>query len=506
MGITITRIGRHQLVRGQDILSTHNDVKEAYERASQLPDGVYDIVTANERIAVSGNAAPPPPPPPSPVDCAGTWGPWERIAGSESACAGGTRTYQERRAFTVTQAPANGGAACPVSPETRTATEACQVDPPPPPPQTGTLLARALDFMQTWKRNWNHGGHQAATDTRFTEQYGRWDYTETTSEPWLFDRATVGYRLYQMTNDPQWLAQFRIDLAWYAARINASGIFTPKGQGDTKYSYITPLALAVSAGEMTLAAARPIADRIYNAWASDWPNVANLASAALWTEREMAFSLEAAVAYYELTGEASALTRARALLNQWDAVVAETGGQGAPRVSYTKHEGGGPGGTEPTDPTSSPWMAALYFQACRRLVAVAPDTAPQVYRQASDYVDYLDRVGFYPGSNAHPEFTGLTFPCYLTETTIGDAGPDEAHMAHALDVAGLLAFGRAAKVATGGSVAAVETRLAQMVVTAGRAFDNYTRTTTYLPRYRVNPPRMANWWARGLYELQAHGL
>lgn len=38
-----------QLVLGQDILSTHNGVKEAYERASQRPDGVYDIVTANER-------------------------------------------------------------------------------------------------------------------------------------------------------------------------------------------------------------------------------------------------------------------------------------------------------------------------------------------------------------------------------------------------------------------------------------------------------------------------
>jgi len=503
MGIAITRIGRHQVVKGTEIVSSHSDLKEADERASQLPDGVYDIVTANERIAVTGNAAPPPPPPPTPVDCAGTWGPWERVAGSESECAGGTRTYQERRVFTVTQAPANGGAACPLSPETRTATEAC-ADPPPPPPPSSGLLGRLLDFAQTWKRNWNHGGH--AIDARFTEAYGRWDYTETTSEPWLFDRATVGYRLYQLTGDPQWLAQFRIDLAWYAARINAAGIFTPKGQGDTKYSYITPLALAVDAGEMTLAAARPIADRIYAAWEADWPNVANLGSAALWTEREMAFSLEAAISYYAMTAHAPALVRARALLDQWDAVVAATGNQGAPRVSYTKHEGGGPGGTTPTDPVSSPWMAALYFQACRRLVALAPDTAAQVYRQAAAYADYLDRHGFYPGSDAHPEFTGLTFPRYLTETTIGDAGPDEAHMAHALDVAGLLAFGRAAKIARGESTAAVDARIAQMTVTAHRALDNYTRSTTYLPKYRVNPARMGNWWVRGLYELRALGV
>jgi hypothetical protein len=74
----------------------------------------------------SGAPVPPPPPPPNPVDCVGTWGTWARIANSESACdATGSRTFAESRLFAVAQTPTNGGAACPASPETRTAAEAC---------------------------------------------------------------------------------------------------------------------------------------------------------------------------------------------------------------------------------------------------------------------------------------------------------------------------------------------------------------------------------------------
>lgn len=458
---------------------------------------------------------------PVPVNCAGTWGAWARVAGSESACTNSSRTYRESRAFTVTTPAANGGTACPASPETRTLTETCSSTPPPPPPpatDTAGLRAALLNFAQTWKRNWNHGGHTVvvgAGTPPFGPDYGYWEYADATYEPWLFDRATVGMRLFQLTNDDQWRAQFRTDLAWYTTRIDAQGIFTPKGNGDTKYSYITPLVLAVAAGEMPLAQAKPIADRIYTAWLNDWPNVANINSAALWTERENGLALEAAVAYYEMTQAPAALIRAQALVDQWDAVVAATGGLGAPRVSYTTHEGGGPGGTTPTDPTSSPWMSALYFQAARRYVAVQPSAAGQVQRQASAYFDYLDGPyngqarGFYDATLAHPENAGFVFPMYLTETQIGDAGYDAAHQAHALDVAGLIAYAVTSKEALGLDTTRAVLRLNQMKATAARTFSTaagaYERTATWLPRYRVNPPRMGNWWVRGLYELVALG-
>lgn len=478
-----------------------------YTLTAMGPGGsVSQTVTVTVRVA--------PPPPPVPVNCAGTWSAWSRVAGSETACSANSRTYQESRSFTVTTPPANGGTACPASPETRTQTEGCSVTPPPASPTTAALQAALLNFAQVWKRNWSHGGHTVvvgAGSPPFDGNYGFWDYTETTSEPWLFDRASQGYRLHQMTNDPQWKAQADSDFAFYAARIGADGVFTPKGAGDTKYSYVTPFVLA---GTLT-AAQRAAADRIYQAWAADWPNVASLGNAALWTERENGLALEAAVSYYRLTGNAAALVRAQALLDQWDAVVVQTGNLGAPRVSYTKHEGGGPGGSQPTDPVSSPWMAALYFQAARQFVAVQPSAAPQVHRQVSAYFDYLDGPyngqsrGFYDAALAHPENSGFVFPMYLTETQIGDAGYDAAHQGHALDVAGLVAYAVTAKEALGQDTTRAALRLAQMKATAARTFSTaagaYERTATWLPRYRVNPPRMGNWWIRGLYELVSLG-
>ncbi|MEQ1686704.1 MAG: hypothetical protein ABL916_23885, partial [Burkholderiaceae bacterium] len=74
MPIDTTRIGLHVLRNAAGVtISSHADLKEAYARASRAPDGVYDLVTANERIVVTGNtAAPapapvPPPPPPAPA-------------------------------------------------------------------------------------------------------------------------------------------------------------------------------------------------------------------------------------------------------------------------------------------------------------------------------------------------------------------------------------------------------------------------------------------------------
>ena len=125
-----------------------------------------------------------------------------------------------------------------------------------------------------------------------------------------------------------------------------------------------------------------------------------------------------------------------------------------PAPTYTQHEGGGPGGTTPTDPISSPWMSALYFQAARLyIVAGAFGGLPDRYRQASDYFDWLNMPahrGFYPGTEVHVEYTGLVFPAYLAGgTLIGDADPMEGDMDHALDVAGFVAFAIKAKTALG---------------------------------------------------------
>jgi len=355
------------------------------------------------------------------------------------------------------------------------------------------LLLPLLNFAETAARNWNFGGHEI--DERFDANQGRWDYTNTTFEPWLFDRPEVWRLLYELTQDDRWSQLSVTDLAYYDSRLGADGIFLNKGGGDTKYSYVHPWSGVLATNTAT-----------YNATVAGWPNTANLAPGALWTERELWVALDAAVKFHTLTLDASALTRAQAMIDQWDEV---TDGRGAPLVTYTQHEGGGPGGTSPTDLVSSPWMAALYFQAARAYIAKVPAAADQVYQQASDYFDWLNvpaNRGFYSGAEAHPQYDGLTFPGYLAGgTTIGDAGADAAHMDHALDVAGMLAFVSRAKQELGLSTTAVDSRLTEMLVTARRAFDNATRTTLYLPRYRMNPPRKFNWWVRGMYELRHHG-
>ncbi len=358
--------------------------------------------------------------------------------------------------------------------------------------QQGDLLGYLVNFAETAVRSWNHGGH--SIDARFDESQGRWDYTNTTYEPWLFDRPEVFRMLSVMTGDARWLTQANSDLTYYESRLDAQGLFLNRGD-DTKYSYVH-----------TWSGNAPKQLAAYIATRDGFPNSANLAPGALWTERELWVGLDAAVKYHTLTNDSAALVRAQAMVNQWDQV---TAGRGAPLVTYTQHEGGGPGGSSPTDLVTSPWMAALYFQAARLYIARVPSAAAQVHQQASAYFDWLNvpsNRGFYAGTDAHPQYVGLVFPAYLAGgTTIGDAGADAAHMDHALDVAGFIAFAIRAKQALGLPTAAAQSRLAEMKVTAQRAFENATRTTTYLPRYRVNPPRKFNWWVRGMNELRANG-
>lgn len=363
--------------------------------------------------------------------------------------------------------------------------------PPPPPPPSTDMLVSLLNFAETWDRNWNFDGHTVTS--AFTESYGFWDYTNTTYEPWLFDRATVGYRLYELTGDTRWRDQFLSDFAWYRARIDANGIFTPKGNDDTKYGYVTPFLLYERLTGDTQY--RPIAKRIYDSWIREWPNDFN-PNTLFWTEREMAFSLEAAVSWYEITGDSAALSRASALVNQWTVA---SGSAGAPLVTYTQHEGGGPGGTTPTNLTNSPWMSALYFQALRRYYDLTNDS--QALAQVSRYADWCQNNCYYDAALVHVEYTGLVFPRYLTGELIGDAGYDYGNMGHCLDVQGLLRFALFAKQRRGESQVAVQNRYAQMQACATRDFQEWTRDTAYLPKYRVNPPRKFNWQLRGYYEV-----
>jgi len=365
--------------------------------------------------------------------------------------------------------------------------------PAPAPAPTSELLATLQKFAETAARNWNFEGH--SVDAQFGVNQGLWDYTDTTYEPWLFDRPEVWRMLHEMTGNPRWKTQADSDLAYYESRLSAAGFFMNKtGEQDTKYSYVHTW------GDAAKAAAA------YTATAAGFPSVVNIATIVMWTERELAIALDAAVKYHTMSNDPGALARAKAIVTQWDTV---RGSNGAPLPTYTQHEGGGPGGTIPTDPVSSPWMSATYFQAARLYALRFPADAPIIHKQASDYFDWLNvpaNRGFYPGTDAHPQYVGFVFPAYLAGgTLIGDAGPGVGDMDHALDVAGFVSFALKAKAALGLPTTAAAARLAEMKVTAARSFTEWTRPTLFLPKYRLAPPRKFNWWTRGLYELKANG-
>ncbi len=356
------------------------------------------------------------------------------------------------------------------------------------------MLATLENFAETAARNWNYGGHNITEP--FDANQGWWQYSDTTYEPWLFDRAQAWHMLAQLTGRPRWAALAQSDLGYYESRLDGRGIFMNKvGEDDTKYSYVH--AWSPNAAKRQAA---------FDATVAGWPARANLDDASLWTEREVWVSLYAAVEHQKSGGGAAAVSRGQAMLDQWDWVC---NGRPAPLVSYTKHEGGGPGGTTPTDLVSSPWMSALYFQAAREYAELNPGASRQVHLQASRYFDWLATPrtrGFYPGAIVHPEYDGLIFPAYLAGgTTIGDAGPDAGNADHALDMAGFCAFALRAKRSLGVSEQVAASMLEQMKRTAARSFEDWTRPTSYLPKYRLTPVRKFNWWMRGMSEVLANG-
>ncbi|MBI2037411.1 MAG: hypothetical protein HYT15_00555 [Candidatus Magasanikbacteria bacterium] len=373
-------------------------------------------------------------------------------------------------------------------------------NPPPTPPPGGAITypafnlndpadAPLIKFAETWARNWNFEGHNV--DPNFSGNSGNWNYTETTYEPWLFDRASVGYYLYKRTTDPtqkaRWYQQFLSDFAYYRNHIDSAGIFTPKGYGDTKYSYITPFLLyEKETGDTQY---RPIAQRIYNAWMSDFSSTYSPNGNDLWTEREIGLALEAAVSWYEITGDSSALTRANALISQWT-VVANAGG-GVPLTTVDRHEGGGG-----TQLITSPWMSGLYFQAARRLYAITGNT--EILQQVTRYADWMEQHAYFDAGVVDDPYAGITAAYYL----VGPTGPytpetpSAGDLDHCLDVSGIVSFAISAKQLLGQSATALTARHAQLRTCAVYAFNDATRTTITLPKYRVNPPRKFNWWMR----------
>ena len=140
-----------------------------------------------------------------------------------------------------------------------------------------------------------------------------------------------------------------------------------------------------------------------------------------------------------------------------------------------------------------------YFQAARVYWQVTGDEA--VLRQVSAYFDWLNVNGLYDGANVDSGYAGIAIPRYLTGPLIGDANYSDGDMLHCLDVAGTVGFALDAKQRLNQSTVAAVQRLAQLRACSVRTFNDWTRSTASLPKYRMQVPRTWMWWMRGRYEF-----
>lgn len=375
----------------------------------------------------------------------------------------------------------------------------------PEPPKTGPsrkpmVVGNVLDdyllaFAETANRNWNFGGHSVAEP--FDAEQGYWVYGKG-AEPWLFDRPSMWFKLFELMGDPRYLEYAKRDLDSYAKHIGLDGHFVLKtGEKDTKYLYLAPFVLAKNHG-IDITHYADVIERIWKASKAGYSATRVIASVTTpggWTERESWVHGETALYYYLLTGNQEGLDRAKAIVTQY--------GTGVNLVTYTVHEGGLPGGAaEPNPPTSvsSPWMSALCFQFARAYYEVTGDA--QVLQQAANYTDFLLQHGFFDGSKVHANQTGFLIPRYLTGSyTGGEAAYKESDKNHALDVLGFLHFGKWCKQQLGQSVESLEPVMTQLERTAVDVFRKWVRTTSTLPKYRLQAPRSFLWLMRGRNEF-----
>lgn len=328
------------------------------------------------------------------------------------------------------------------------------------------------------------------TDATYASSYGNFDLGA--REPWLYDRATQIYKLYLRTQDPT----IRTKALEYAS-LYMDGVvqtfdladFRVGGgvAGDPKYLY--PIIAWWYERETGDSRFREKARGLYNQAKASF-SVQYSTSLALWTERNMNYALQACIAQYWLSGDQAALDHAEAY---FETLVSMASASGAPLHPHGQHEG-----TGITTPVSSPWMTSMLAETLIQLYRTNGDT--RIVTWIARYCDFLMQYGFYI-NNEVPEYMGLHLPAYLVGTTQifpSDGGAwDDAE--HSYDVSQLLLRGIWAKQQLNEDVISMQERVNELQVVARAVFDDWTRNTTGLPKYRVNPPRKYGWWFNAAY-------
>lgn len=302
-------------------------------------------------------------------------------------------------------------------------------------------------------------------------------------EPWLFDRATVYYKLSRWTGDTTFRKHAFELVERYYDNIDEHGHFKLKPH-DGKYAYVDgAIWYERETGDRKF---RPKAELIYRMWTQEIKADYSPAS-RIWTEREIAYGFGAALGWYQLSGDAAALERARALVKQWSEMSKSAG---APLHTLEQHQ-------EEFEPPwstrrmTSPWMASLFFEYLQVYYRLTEDQ--EALHLVSAYADFLLAHGLYDGSRNHPNLSGRLMPYYLADEkgVYERETPSEADGEHAPDVMGLMAFAVYAK-----------RQLGLDDKPSLKAYQSLRESAAYFVgrRQSVEPPRKINWWIGTSYD------
>lgn len=366
-----------------------------------------------------------------------------------------------------------------------------------------------LTYRGLYGQAYNNGVNVAAPP--YSANQGLFDLNN--REPWLYDRASTVYALYLRTQDPAILDEaFALaDLYMAGVEVTAGGLGRfvivggAAGADVTDIKYLYPI-IAEWYEKEKLALGLPNADAhrakgiaLYRQALASFSKTYNPTGAALWTERNAGYAIQASVAAHYLYRRAGNLSASlTALQDAWDyfTMVQGMSSSGAPLHGHNQHEG-----SAITTPISSPWMSAFLAESLLQLYRADPDDS--ILTWLSNYGDWIIANAVYvtDGSELGP-LAGLRLPAYLCANNATPTQFREGElldMEHAADVAGLMRKVLWAKTELSLSTTATQDLIDELDEAAEIVWTYWTRDTEGYPRYRVNPPRKGGWWFRNTY-------
>jgi len=310
-------------------------------------------------------------------------------------------------------------------------------------------------------------------------------YAQEKASQWLYDRPQSIYQLFIMTGNLNWLNKANSLSNFYIDNINEDGSFKLTKKNDVKY--LMPKGLLYNYFLTGSESAKISLKRIYLN-SLKWDPEYNV-NRGFWTERNQASALNAAISYWEASGDNSVIERINQIL---DATIKMTyspysqiGLVGCPQHTLNSHEGHGG-----YSPTCSPWMMALLSDALWRYYRLTGDI--RASSLIDSFGDFILNHGIYWGDE---KVKNIVIPKYLTvfENSRYENHDQWSDTQHTCDVAALL--GKSVYVKEINNIKDSLLKELFLVLTQQCKSDfEHTKTKQKKePFWTLSPPRRFNW-------------